>query len=154
MQYYLEENLSYKLHLIKTKKFKTISIKIIFSNKAKKEEITIKNFLSDILTFSTKEYKTRKELQIKQQDLYAMDIFSSCYRLGKLYNMDISASFLNDRYTEKGNFEECIKLLKEIIFNPNVENNMFDENSFNIVSRMTLNQINSVKEDTRKLSLI
>lgn len=154
MKYHVIDKQSYKLHLINTNKFKTISVKVVFSDVVKREEITFKNFLSDILVFSTKNYNTRKLLQIKQQDLYAMNIFSSCYRLGKLYNMDISASFLNDKYTEEGNTIECFKLLSEVIFNPNINNFSFDEDSFNIVNEMTFNQINSVKEDTRKLSLI
>ena len=31
MEYRVEDNLSYKIHMIKTDKFKTVNIKIIFS---------------------------------------------------------------------------------------------------------------------------
>ena len=47
MEYRVEDFLSYKLHMIKTDKFKTINVKIIFSKKVEKQEITIRNFLSD-----------------------------------------------------------------------------------------------------------
>lgn len=154
MEYCIEKYLPYTLHMIKTNKFKTVSVKVVFSSAIKKEEITIKNFLADILTYSTKKYKTNKEMSIALQDLYAMNIFSNCYRIGKFYNMDISASFLNEKYTESGLFEESIKALSEVIFNPNVNNKEFDKNSFDIIKRMTFNQIQGINENTRKLSLI
>lgn len=154
MEYFVENFSSYKLHMIKTDKFKTVNVKVIFSSYVKKEEITKKNFLADMLTFSSKKYPNRKELSIALQDLYAMNVFSNCYRIGKLYNMDINASFLNEKYTEKGMFEESIKLISELIFDPNVSNNKFDNDSFNIITQMTKNQIDSIKENTRKLSLI
>ncbi len=154
MEYCVKDYTSYKLHMIKTKKFKTINVKVIFSSKVIKEEITFKNFLGDILVHSSKKYKTRKELSTALQDLYAMNIFSNCYRIGNLYNMEINASLLNEKYTEEGMLEGSIKLLKEIILNPNVNNNMFDKEAFSYVKNITHNQIESIKEDTRKLSLI
>ncbi len=154
MKYYEEDFLSYKLHMIKTNKFKTVNVKIVFSSFVKKEQITIKNFLADILTYSTKKYPTKKEYSVKLQDLYAMNVFSNCYRIGKLYNMEINASFLNEKYTEDNMFRESIDFLKEIVFNPNVSNNAFDINSFNVIKDITKTQIDSVKENTRKLSLI
>ena len=154
MKYFLHDFESYRLHIIKTDKFKTISFKIIFSEPVVKEEITKKNFLADILTYSSGKYKKRKDLSIALQDLYAMEVFSSCYRIGKLYNMDVVGSFLNEKYTEKGMFDKSIELLSEIIFNPNVNNSEFDKESFDRVKELSKNQIESVKEDTRKLSLI
>lgn len=154
MEYRTEDFLSYKLHMIKTNKFKTINVKIVFSRPIKKEEITIRNFLSDMLVYSTKEYDTNKKLSIKMQDLYAMNIFSSSYRLGNLYNTDINAIFLKEKYTEEGMFEKSLELLKEVIFNPNVKNKMFDNTSFNIVKDIVLSQIKSVRENLRKYSLI
>lgn len=154
MEYRTEDFLSYKLHMIKTNKFKTINVKIVFSRPIKKEEITIRNFLSDMLVYSTKEYDTNKKLSIKMQDLYAMNIFSSSYRLGNLYNTDINAIFLKEKYTEEGMFEKSLELLKEVIFNPNVKNKMFDNTSFNIVKDIVLSQIKSLRENLRKYSLI
>ena len=145
---------SYNLHMLKTDKFKTITIDLIFRKKVKKEEITITNFLADILTFSSKNYKTRREMAIKQQDLYACELDFSCYRLGNYYNTDISLMCLNEKYTEKGMLKETINYLSDIIFNPNIENNKFDKTSFEIIKNNTIKQIESIKEDTRKYSLV
>ena len=48
MEYRVEDNLSYKIHMIKTDKFKTVNVKIIFSKEIKKEKITLRNFSSFI----------------------------------------------------------------------------------------------------------
>lgn len=154
MQYKKIELASYNLHMIKTDRFKTVNMQIIFSDKIKKEDITKRNFLSDILTYSCKKYKTKKDISIASQDLYAASVYSTSYRLGNYYNTDINLYFLNEKYSEKGMTEKSIEFLSEIIFNPNVENNKFDSNSFNIIKNNMRLQIESVKEDTRKYSMI
>lgn len=145
---------SYNLHMLKTDRFKTITIDLIFRKKINKEDITKTNFLADMLTFSNKNYKTRREMAIKQQDLYACEVDFNCYRLGNYYNTDISLLCLNEKYTEKGILIETIKYLSDIIFNPNVEDNKFDKTSFDIIKTNTIKQIESIKEDTRKYSLV
>ena len=154
MEYRNEDFLSYKLHMIKTDKFKTVNVKVIFSKAVEKENITIQNFLGDMLTYSCKKYNTQKDFSIAMQDLYAIKIFSSSYRLGKLYNTDINATFLNEKYTEKGMFEKSLELLREVVFNPNIEDNAFESSSFDVIKKSNLNQIKSVKENLRKYSLI
>lgn len=145
---------SYNLHMLKTKRFKTITIDLIFRKKITKEEITKRNFLADLLTFSSKNYPTRRMMATKQQDLYACEVDFCCYRLGNYYNTDISLLCLNEKYTEKGMFEETIKYLSDIIFNPNIKNNGFDSTSFEIIKNNTIKQIHSIEEDTRKYSLV
>ena len=51
----------YNLHLIKTKKFKTITIDVDFYREIKKEEITKRNLLKMILLDSSREYKTERD---------------------------------------------------------------------------------------------
>ena len=100
MEYRVEDNLSYKIHMIKTDKFKTVNIKIIFSKEIKKEEITLRNFLSDFLVYTNASYPTNKELCIRVQELYNLGLSSSCYRIGRFYNTDINVNFLNEKYEE------------------------------------------------------
>ena len=145
---------SYNLHMIKTDRFKTITIDLIFRKKIVKEEITKRNFLADMLTFSSKNYPTRRDMAIMQQDLYSCELDFSCYRIGNYYNTDISLLCLNDKYTEKGMFNKTVEYLADIIFNPNVNNNRFDSTSFNIIKNYTVNQIEGAKEDIRKYSIL
>lgn len=145
---------SYNLHMIKTDRFKTINIELIFSNEIKKEEITITNFLSSILAYSTNKYPTKNSLAIKMQDLYAARIYPSCYRIGNFYNVDFNLSILDEKYSEKGMLEQTLELLHEIIFNPNVSKNAFDSVSFGIIKNEERAQIDRIKEDSRKYSIL
>lgn len=154
MQYKKIDLTTYNLHMIKTDRFKTINVQVILSDKITKETITKRNFLSDMITYSCAKYKTKKDISVASQDLYAASVYSTSYRLGNYYNTDINLYFLNEKYTEKGMMEKSIDFLSEIIFNPNVENNKFDSNSFNIIKNNMRVQIESLKEDTRKYSMI
>ena len=154
MEYRVDDNLSYKIHMIKTDKFKTVNIKIIFSKEIKKEEITLRNFLSDFLVYTNASYPTNKELCIRVQELYNLGLSSSCYRIGRFYNTDINVSFLNEKYSEPGMYEETIKFLNDIVVNPNVEGNAFNKKCFQVIKEGIKNQIESIKENTRKLSMI
>lgn len=154
MKYVKKEFGSYNLHMIHTDKFKTITVEVIFQNKIEKNKITITNFLSSMLSYSTKKFPTKNSLMLYMQDLYSVKLFPSCYRIGKCYNADFNMCFLNEKYTEKGMYEKTLELLKNIIFDPNVLENSFDETSFNIVKNDEKSQIERIKEDLRKYSII
>ena len=93
MVYEKKEYGSFNLHMIKTDKFKTAYIDLLFSNRIVKEEISKTNFLAGILCQSTNTYKTNIDFMKKCEDLYSLDVTSSCYRIGKNYNMDFNAAF-------------------------------------------------------------
>ena len=145
---------SYNLHFIKTDIFKTITMKVIFHTPIIKEDITKRNILSDILLQSTKEYKTRRDLTIKSEDLYAADIYTSNQRVGNYIMTSFILQTLNDKYTEENNFEESIKFLHEIIFNPDVEEEKFKEDKLELVKSNAKLALNSIKEDAANYSLI
>jgi len=140
--------------MIKTDKFKSTCVEIIFGNKIKKENITINNFLSSILTYTSKEYNTKVKYARKIEDLYASVISSNSYRVGNVLNMDFNLKVLDDKYTESGLFKSAIDFLYETIFNPNVTNDMFDEDSFNVVKMAEKNQIERIKEDQRMVATL
>ena len=154
MDYLKKELPSYNLHLIKTDKFKTVSIEVIISRDIKKEEITISNLLSSIMTYTTKKYNTKIKFAQKMESLYAADIGSCCFRLGKTINYDFNIRILNDKYSENGLFEETIDLVDEILFHPNVVNNSFDNTSFNVVKHKEKSRIERFKESPASRSTL
>lgn len=154
MQYIDKDLGSFRLHLIETKKFKTVTMRVVFHSPIKKEEITKRNILSDILLQSSKEYDSKRSLTIKAQELYAADITTNNQRVGNYIFSNFVIQVLNDKYTEKGNLEESIKFLSEIIFNPDVENRKFRTDKFDIVKTNAQIALDSLKEDASNYSLI
>ena len=86
--------------MIKTSKFKTTSIEIIFNKVLKKDEITKLNFLTSIMTYTTKKYNTKLKFSQKMENLYASRVYASGYRLGRNVNVDFNMKILNDKYSE------------------------------------------------------
>lgn len=116
---------SYNLHIIKTTKFKTITVEVNFRRKLKKEEITIRNLLKSILLYTTKDFKTEQELIRETENLYDLKLVSSNMRIGNDSNLSFKVRFLNEKYTEKSMNEYSISFLMDVLFNPNVENDKF-----------------------------
>lgn len=154
MQYTKKDLASYNLHLINTDKFKTITMKVVFSSPIKKDEITMRNVLSDLLLQSSKNYESRRELTIKAEELYAADIFNNTQRIGNYILTSMNLQVLNDKYTEEGNFEEAVKFLSEIIFNPDINGNAFKEDKLDLVLSNVKVALESLKEDATNYSLL
>ncbi len=154
MEYVKKEFKSFNLHMIKTDKFKTTNIELIFGRNIKKEEITIENFLSSILTYTTKKYNTKIKFSQEMENLYAAKVFSSGYRLGNQYIIDFNIRVLADKYGEKGLLNKSLDFLKEIIYNPNVVDNKFDESSFNVIKNDEKSQIERFKEDSKRYATL
>ncbi len=154
MKYTKKDLNSYTLHMIQTDKFKTITIKVIFRRPIVKEDITIRNILSDLFMQSTKEYASKRAMTIKAQDLYAAEFSTNNARLGNYITTTFHLNVLNDKYAEKGNFQEAVKFLGEIIFNPDVSDEGFKKDKVDIVKTNCRSSLNSLKEDTSNYSLI
>ena len=60
MKYKKISTYSYNLHIIKTNKFKTVTVQVGFKRKLKKEEITYRNMIVNMLCESTSIYPSKK----------------------------------------------------------------------------------------------
>ena len=115
---------AYNLHIIKTNKFKTITVSVAFRRKVYKDEITIRNLIKDIMINSSYNYPTEKDLIIETENLYDLKLSSVNYRVGNYAILSFKIRFLNERYTEKGMNEESIKFLLDLIFKPKLDNDL------------------------------
>ena len=101
MKYKKIDMTSFNLHIIKTKRFKTINFRVCLRDKIKKEEITLRNALTSFLTYSTNTYRTKRDLVLKAQDLYAVNVYTKSYRSGRFNMINFCMSLLNEKYHEK-----------------------------------------------------
>ena len=146
MKYIKHEMRSYNLHVIKTDHFKTVNMRIMFKRKTKKDEINYRNFLSLILLESTKNYPTKRDIEIKCEDLYALACRNEAFISGNYSIISFDSTFLNEKYTEKGMFEKIFEFIFDIILNPNVNSGKFDSNSFNNVKNSLISNIESIPD--------
>lgn len=143
---------AYNLHLIKTKKFKTITIDVDFYKEIKKEEITKRNLLKMLLLDSSSSYKTERELIIESENLYDIKVSSSISRIGNFSNLSFQTKFLNEKFTEEGMNKESIIFFLDLIFNPYVK----DDSFINIEKQKNRlkQQILSIKDNKVKYSVL
>lgn len=137
----------YNLHLIKTDKFREITIKIYFKRPIIKEEITIRNILFKYLTNSNKIYNTRRKISIAEANLYEPSIYNSNEQIGRVIVSSLASQILNEKYTEKGMLNKNLDFLLSFIFNPNFENEKADEKELEIVKNKLKNKLLRAKEN-------
>ncbi len=144
---------SYNLHLINTDKFKTTTISVNFREKIKKEDITKRKFLFQMLCSTSLKYNTNRLFEIKLEDLYSINLGHSNIKFGNIINSYIDINFLNEEYSDDNLLTESVDLLFELIFNPNVKDGKFDTKAFNqIKDKMNL-ILDSEKENIQKYTL-
>ena len=117
---------AYNLHVIKTKKFKTVTVEVNFREKFDANNITIRNLLKTILINTTKKFPSERDLIRETENLYDLKLISSNARIGNYNNLSFKTRFLNEKYTEDDMNEYSIAFLLDIIFNPDVEDNKFN----------------------------
>jgi predicted Zn-dependent peptidase len=96
--------------------------------------------LSLILFEGNKKYNTRRLVDIECENLYNVVLSGGSIISGNANILSFSTSFLNEKYTEKGMNEKSFKFFLDFIFNPDVENDKFNEKSY-------VNARNILKED-------
>lgn len=153
MDYKKITNKNYNLHIINTDKFKTINVMVNFKRKIKKDEITIRNLLNDLLINTSKKYKTSRDIEIETEELYDLGVSSNPHKSGNYHIISFKETFLNEKYTEVGMNEKSIEFLLELIFNANINDNKFDKEYFEIIKRTVEDDIKSLKDNTKKYSL-
>ena len=124
MEYIRNDMNAYNLHIIKTDRFKTVTVSVVFRRKINKEEITMRNLLKELLINSSYNYPTERSLIIETEKLYDLKLLSSNYRIGNYAILSLRTRFLNEKYTEEGMNEESIKFLLDLIFNPRLDNDI------------------------------
>ena len=145
---------SFNVHTIKTDKFKTSHVEVIFKDIANKDEMGAYSFLADMLSQSSKTYPRKKDLITRFEELYKIIVYATTLRVGNVLDFHVSLDFINPDYINDKNYvEEVIKTLFDIIENPNVTNDEFDLKTFNIVKERLKREINSLKENPMKQSI-
>ena len=137
---------NYTLHLINTNRFKLMNIVVFFTKKFEKKDILYGNLLSKNLVYTSKKYNTKSKIATIGEELYGARISSSFNIIGDTSEFIFTLEFLNPKYTEKKYLKESLNYLYEILFNPNVENNAFNREYFDIQIRDITAQVESIKD--------
>ncbi len=139
---------SFNVHTIKTNKFKTAHMEIIFRKKIVKEELTTYSLLADILSLGNIDYPKRKDLIVKLEELYKSIVYTTALKTGNIMNFSVISDFINPEYiNDESYLENIIKLTFDLLQRPNVINEEFDLKSFNITKNKLKKEIEAIKDN-------
>ncbi len=138
---------NFNLHIIQTDKYKTVFLKVNFKRKLKKEDISFRNMLINVLFESTCKYPSKRYMEIESEELYELQYRGSNYISGNYSIMGADALFLDPKYTEPSMLEESFQFLSEIIFHPNIDKTGFKKTGFDITRHTIDDYLVSVKEN-------
>ena len=145
---------SYNIHTIKTDRFKTVHMEIIFRKNIVKEELVNYAFLVDMLMESSKNYPKRKDVITKLEELYKLVVYGTTIKTGNVLSSNFMADFIDPKFIdEDGYLENVIKFIFEMLMNPNATNEEFDLKEFNFVKERLKREIKSIDDNPFKSSM-
>lgn len=145
---------SYNIHTIKTDRFKTVHMEIIFRKNIVKEELVNYAFLVDMLMESSKNYSKRKDVITKLEELYKLVVYGTTVKTGNVLNSNFMADFIDPKFIDEEDYlENVIKFIFEMLMNPNATNEEFDLKEFNFVKERLKREIKSIDENPFKSSM-
>lgn len=154
MEYKKYEFPNFNLYTIKTNRFKTCQMQIIFSSEASKKEMLSKTFLADFLTECSNKYNSRKMIARELEDLYQANFYGLTNKSGNLMMTSFILSFINPRYTSmKDYLTRVLQLPFEMILNPSIEAGEFDIKIFNVIKNRLQDEILGTQENINQFSL-
>ena len=154
MEYKKINEKEYTLHIINTNRFKTISIVIFLTKLFDKNDIAYGSLLTRNLLYTSKKYNTKSKMTKIVEDLYGAKISASFGLTGKTESFIFSLDFLNPEFTEEMYLKKTLNYFREVLTNPNVNNNEFDNTYFNILKNDIISSIKSIKDNPRTFSSI
>ncbi len=154
MEYKTFEYPSFNLYTVKTNRFKTCQMQIIFKEEASREGAMLKTFLADLMTDCSSKYHSRKEVARMLEELYQASFYGLTNKSGNLLMTSFVLSFLNPKYVnDKKYLEQVLELPFEMILHPAILAGDFDIRNFNIVKNRLHDEILSVGENISSVSL-
>ena len=146
---------SFNIHSIKTDRFKTVHLEIMFRDEAVKEDLPKYTLLSDILTDCQCKYPTRKEMAIRREELYKLSYYGINSKVGSQTILSFVADFIDPKYIKDDNYlEKVIDFIFGCINKPLIKNCEFNNKIFNRAKKSLLVDIEAINECPERKSLI
>lgn len=154
MEYRKFEYPSFNLYTVKTNRFKTCQMEIIFQDQADRKNVMLKTFLADLMTDCSDLYPTRKDVARTLEELYQASFYGLTNKSGNLMMTSFVLNFLNPKYVSEEHYiDRVLELPFEMILNPAIYAKEFDIKNFNVVKNRLYDEILSVGENINRVSL-
>ena len=118
-----------KLHCIKTEKFKTNLLSVFLTIPLSRENVTYNALIPAVLRRGTANLKSQEEISIELENMYGATFDCGVEKTGDNQILKFYLEMVNDEFlpNKAQTLDKGINLLLDIIFNPLVKDNQFEE---------------------------
>lgn len=148
MEHVLRTN-GFNLHIVPSKKYKTITIVAKLRNQLERDNITERALLPYVLRQGTKQYPTREKLQHKLDDLYGASLSIDSRKSGTNHVISVRMEIANEKYIDNTTsiLAEAIALLNDVLFNPLTDADGFDKTIVEREVQSLRQQLRAIKDE-------
>lgn len=144
----------YKLHVIETEKFKTNTIVWKMKAPLKKEDVTLRALLPQVLQSSSAKFPSTTKLRSYLDDLYGTTFFVDLAKKGEYHVISFSIEIANEKFLNDPTplLKKGFEFLAEVLTNPHMSGNAFDPQTVEKEKRTLKQRIQSVYDDKMRYS--
>ncbi|UTH12548.1 EF-P 5-aminopentanol modification-associated protein YfmF [Macrococcoides canis] len=140
--------MSHNIKYLNTSQFKTISLVLKFKAPLDESTMTLRSVLSKMIQKTSQKYPTEIEMMNHLSELYGANLYSSVLKQNNAHVVTLGIDIINDKYlTDTNLLEEAFKLLHEVLYFPNVQNEAFNTRLVNQEKRLLKNKFLAIKEN-------
>lgn len=144
----------YKLHIVKTAKFKTNTIVWKMKTPLTSENVTKRALLLYVLQSSSKAYETTSKLRSYLDELYGANLYVDVSKKGEYQVISFSLEIANEKFLSDPEplLKKGMELIAKILVNPLAENEAFDKETVEKEKRTLKQRIQAVYDDKMRYS--
>lgn len=126
-------------------KFKSCVLAVYFLTESDEKTAALNNLGTGVLAVSNSRYPTYAAMSEKLSELYGASVGSIAKKKGDAQILGLSASWLDDKYAIDGEdiSGEMVSIVHDCLFAPNVRDGAYDSESFAMVKKDLLDNINA-----------
>ncbi|MFJ5713273.1 EF-P 5-aminopentanol modification-associated protein YfmF [Neobacillus sp. NPDC093127] len=144
----------FKLHVIETEKYKTNTFVWKMKAPLTHDDVTKRALLPQVLQSSSAKYTSTPALRSYLDELYGATLFVDLSKKGEYHIMSFSLEIANEKFLSDSTplLKKGFELLAEILTNPNLSGNGFDQETVEKEKRTLKARIHSVFDDKMRYS--
>lgn len=150
----VKEMKGYKLHLVKTEKYKTNTIVWKMKAPLTKDDVTLRALLPHVLQSSSNKYPTTTQLRSYLDELYGTTLYVDLAKKGEYQIMSFSIEVANEKFLSDPTplLQKAMEFLAEILLKPNIQDNAFQSDTVEKEKKTLKQRIQSVFDDKMRYS--
>jgi predicted Zn-dependent peptidase len=139
----------YTLHIVKTDKYKTNTLVMKMKAPLDQETVTLRGLLPHVMQSSTKTYPNTTKLRTYLDELYGASFFTDLAKKGEYHIVNFSVEIANEKFLKDSEplLEKGLEFLSDVILNPNIKDDQFDESTVEKEKRNQKVRIQAVYDD-------